>query len=217
MKNLPPLILASTSPRRSELLRGLGVEFRVVPSDAQEIHNEELTARELSQINAYRKARAVAKRFPDALVLAADTLVYMDAMPFGKPANLAEARRMLGRLQGKTHEVVTGVCLTQLRNHRQKMFFESTEVTLHALGTDEIRNYLMRINPLDKAGSYAIQEHGGLIVREISGSFSNVVGLPMERLTAELEDWSLAAWRVNATTRAKGARSSLGPSQSNPS
>jgi septum formation protein len=215
--NLPPLILASNSPRRSELLRGLGVEFRVVPSDAREVHSEELTARELSQINAYRKARAVAKRFPDALVLAADTLVYLDAVPFGKPANLAEARGMLARLQGKTHEVVTGVCLTQLRNHRQKMFFESTEVTLHALGPEEIHNYLTRVNPLDKAGSYAIQEHGALIVREILGSFSNVVGLPMERLTAELEGWSPEPRRVTATIPARGARSSLGPSQNNPS
>jgi septum formation protein len=113
--------------------------------------------------------------------------------------------------------VVTGVCLTQLRNHRQKMFFETTEVTLHALGPEEILNYLTRINPLDKAGSYAIQEHGTMIVREISGSFSNVVGLPMERLTAELEDWSQAAARANSTARARGARSSLGPSRSNPS
>jgi septum formation protein len=215
--NLPPLILASNSPRRSELLRGLGLEFRVVPSDACEVHSEELTARELSQINAYRKARAVAKRFPDALVLAADTLVYLNATPFGKPANLAEARGMLAQLQGKTHEVVTGVCLTQLRNHRQKMFFVSTDVTLHALGPEEIQNYLTRINPLDKAGSYAIQEHGTMIVREISGSFSNVVGLPMERLTAELEGWAPEARPVRMTIPAKGPRSSLGPSQSNPS
>src|SRR5438034_6153334 len=92
--NLPRLILASASPRRAELLRKLGLRFRVVPSDAIEVRHEQLTARELSQLNAYRKARAVAKRIPDALVLGADTLVYFDTRLFGKPTNLDEAERM---------------------------------------------------------------------------------------------------------------------------
>jgi septum formation protein len=187
--NLPPLILASASPRRSELLQGLGVQFQVVPSDATEVHNEELTAGEISQVNAYRKARMVAKRFPDALVLGADTLVYLDTKLFGKPANGEDACRMLKQLQGQTHQVVTGVCLLRLRNHRQRVFAESTDVTFRPLETEEIRNYLALINPLDKAGGYAIQEHGAHIVREISGSFSNVVGLPVERLKQELLAW----------------------------
>src|SRR5438309_129145 len=165
--NLPPLILASASPRRSELLRGLAVEFQVVPSDATEIHNEELTAGEISQVNAYRKARAVAKKFPDALVLGADTLVYLETTLFGKPANTEHAYRMLKQLQGQTHQVVTGVCLMQLRSHRQRIFSDSTDVTFRALETEEIRNYLALIDPLDKAGGYAIQEHGAQIVREI--------------------------------------------------
>jgi len=180
--NLPPLILASSSPRRLELLAGLGVKFQTVPSDAPETHNEELTAREISQINAYRKSRAVAKKFPDALVLAADTLVYLDHTLFGKPKDAGEAFRMLQQLQGRTHQVVTGVCLTQLRTHRQKLFAESTDVTFRPLSAEEIQDYLRRIDPLDKAGAYAIQEHGALVVREISGSFSNVVGLPLGTL-----------------------------------
>jgi septum formation protein len=187
--NLPPVILASASPRRSELLRGLGLEFQVIPSDAKEVFNEQLTAQEISQINAYRKARAVAKKFPDTLVLGADTMVYLDAKLFGKPADREDAYRMLKQLQGRTHQVVTGVCLTQLRNHRQKIFAESTDVTFRPLDTEEIKNYLAQINPLDKAGAYAIQEHGAQIVQEISGSFSNVVGLPVERLKAELLAW----------------------------
>src|SRR5436190_13083043 len=115
--DLPPLILASASPRRNELLRQLGVEFRVIVSDAQEIHQGELTAREMSQVNAYRKARAVAKKFPDALVLGADTLVYLDTILFGKPGSLERAYEMLEQLQGKAHEVVTAICLLNLRQH----------------------------------------------------------------------------------------------------
>jgi septum formation protein len=187
--NLPPLILASNSPRRSELLRSLGLAFTVVPSDAAEIHTEQLTATEISQLNAYRKTRAVAKKFPDALVLGADTLVALDTILFGKPSNLEDAHRMLKQLQGRTHRVVTGVCLIHLRGHRQKLFAEATDVTFRPLGARQIREYLAQINPLDKAGAYAIQEGGDKIVETISGSFSNVVGLPVERLRAELELW----------------------------
>ena len=187
--NLPPFILASASPRRSELLRQLAVEFTVVPSDATEIHDDQLTAREISQINAYRKARAVAKKFPDALVLGADTLVYLGTTLFGKPANLEDAHRMLKQLAGRTHEVVTAICLLNLRQHRQKLFFESTAVTFRPLNAAQIRRYLSRVNPLDKAGAYAIQEAGDLIVEKISGSYTNVVGLPVEKLREELNAW----------------------------
>ncbi|MEI9865445.1 MAG: Maf family protein [Limisphaerales bacterium] len=109
--NLPPFILASTSPRRAELLRQLPVKFRVVPSDAEESSHEHLSPLELCQLNAHHKARAVAKKIPDALVLGADTLVFLDGEILGKPRNLADARRMLKKLQGRTHQVVTGVCL----------------------------------------------------------------------------------------------------------
>jgi septum formation protein len=187
--NLPPLILASASPRRAELLRGMGLEIHALPSDAPEAHNEQLTAREISQVNAYRKARAIAKKFPDSLVLGADTLVYLDTQLFGKPSSLVDAEEMLARLQGRTHQVVTGVCLIFLRNHRQKIFAETTSVTFRPLTVTEIRSYLAKVNPLDKAGAYAIQEQGDIIVQEIFGSYSNVVGLPVERLRAEFEAW----------------------------
>jgi septum formation protein len=187
--DLPPLILASASPRRNELLRQLGVEFRVIVSDAQEIHQGELTAREMSQINAYRKARAVAKKFPDALVLGADTLVCLDTILFGKPGSLERAYEMLEQLQGKAHEVVTAICLLNLRQHRQKIFTETTTVTFRPLNAVEIRRYLTKVNPLDKAGAYAIQENGDLLVEKISGSYTNVVGLPVERLQEELRHW----------------------------
>jgi septum formation protein len=184
-----PLILASASPRRLELLRQLGVDFRVVPSDASEIHSDQLTAREASQINAYRKARAVAKRYPDALVLGADTMVYLETALFGKPGSLEQAYEMLQRLQGRTHQVVTSICLLNLRNHRQSIFTDTTDVTFRPLDAVQIRRYLTQVNPLDKAGAYAIQENGDLIVEKISGSYTNVVGLPVERLREELARW----------------------------
>ena len=187
--HLPKVILASVSPRRRELLRSLEIDFEVAPSDAEEAHHEPLTVREISQLNAYRKARAVAKKHPDALVLGADTLVHLDGRLLGKPANAGEAAEMLSYLQGKTHEVVTGVCLLQLREHRQRLFAETTFVTFHPMTAAEIERYLFLVNTLDKAGAYAIQEQGELIVREIAGSFSNVVGLPVERLRAELARW----------------------------
>ncbi|MGC3960596.1 MAG: Maf family protein [Verrucomicrobiota bacterium] len=190
MKSLP-IILASASPRRQELLQQLVPDFEVVPSDAPEVHDEQLTAWEMAQVNAYRKARVVAKKFPDCLVLGADTLVYLDrdTKLFGKPTDRTDAARMLRELQGRVHAVITGVCLLHLRNHRQQVFAEWTDVRFHPLSAKQIEDYLALMNPLDKAGAYAIQEHGERIVAEISGSYSNVVGLPMERLRTELHAW----------------------------
>ena len=190
---LPPLILASASPRRAELLKLLPVKFRVLPGHADEVAHEHLTPLEVCQLNAHRKARAVAKQIPDALILAADTLVFLDNEILGKPRNLAEARRMLARLQGRHHQVVTGVCLMHLRRHRERIFAVSTDVLFHPLTARQIRDYLAAIQPLDKAGAYAVQDSGEKIISEISGSFSNVVGLPVERLREELHQWSRPA------------------------
>ncbi len=188
---IPPIILATASPRRVELLRQIIPKFEVMPSDAPEVHDEQLTAWEMAQVNAYRKARIIAKKSPDALVLGADTMVYLDRETklFGKPSDRKDAARMLSDLQGKTHAVITGVCLLHLRTHRQRVFADWTDVRFHPLTSKQIQEYLALMNPLDKAGAYAIQEHGELIVAEISGSYSNVVGLPVERLRAELEAW----------------------------
>ncbi len=190
---LPPLILASASPRRAELLKLLTADFRILPGHADEVAHDHLTPLEVCQLNAHRKARAVAKKIPDAIVLGADTLVFLENEILGKPRSRAEARRMLARLQGRTHQVVTGVCLMHLRSHHERIFAESTDVLFHPLTDRQIRHYLNQINPLDKAGAYAIQERGELIIAEISGSFSNVVGLPVEKLRAELAGWPQAA------------------------
>jgi septum formation protein len=186
---LPLLILASASPRRASLLKQLDLDFQVVPSDAREIFDEQLSPLELCQLNAHRKARVIAKKHPDALVLGADTLVFLTNEIMGKPADLTDARRMLNRLQGQTHQVVTGVSLIHLRARRERTFAASTDVTFHPLTAEQINVYLSKMNPLDKAGAYAIQEHGDTIVSEISGSFSNVVGLPIEMLKEEIQVW----------------------------
>jgi len=187
--NFPPLLLASASPRRAELLRELGVAFTILRSDVPEVAPEHLSPAETAQINAYRKARAVAKRHPDAVVLGADTVVGLGVEQFAKPTDLADAERMLARLQGRTHQVVTGVCLLRQRPYRQRLFVVGTAVTFRRLHAGQIRRYLERIHPYDKAGGYGIQEEGELIVKSINGSFSNVVGLPLERLQEELKQW----------------------------
>ena len=205
---LPPIILASASPRRAELLRQLGIEFKVMPAEASEILHEQLTAGEAAQLNAYRKARSVAKKYPDALVIGADTLVYIDTVLFGKPANLEAAYLMLERLQGRTHQVVTAVCLLNLRNHRQRIFADTTTVTFKPLDAVKIRRYLGKVDPLDKAGAYAIQEQGDMVVEKFSGSFSNVVGLPLERLRTELKAWAGTGepWNSILAVIAEGSR-----------
>ncbi len=169
----------------------MGIEFKVVASNAHEVHHEQLTAREIAQLNAYRKARSLAKRYPDALVIGADTLVCLGSVTYGKPASLENAYEMLEQLQGRTHQVVTAVCLLCLRHHRQKLFIESTDVTFRPLDAVKIRRYLTRVNPMDKAGAYGIQEEGDLIVEKVKGSYTNVVGLPLERLQDELALWSI--------------------------
>lgn len=187
----PRLILASASPRRAELLRHAGFEFQVVPVSVPELEWDQLTPAELCQLNAHRKARAVAKQHPDAIVLGADTLVFLDREILAKPASWEEAVRMLQRLSGQTHQVITGVSLLHLRAHRETLFAVSTDVRFRRLGDQQIERYLKVVHPFDKAGGYAIQEHGEWIVEELAGSLTNVVGLPLERVEIELARFGL--------------------------
>jgi septum formation protein len=179
------LILASASPRRAELLRQLGLDFQVMPSHIPEVEGGALSAGEVAQINAYRKARAISKKHPDVVTLGVDTVVVMESQIFGKPATMSEAEQMLLTLQGRRHQVVTGVCLIYLRGRRRRVFYEQTDVTFRPLTLQQIRHYLSQTNPLDKAGGYGIQDRGDVLVEAISGSFTNVMGLPLERFEAE--------------------------------
>jgi septum formation protein len=182
----PPLILASASPRRADLLRQCGLKFQIAATGVSEIEEKHLSAGETARINAWRKARAAATQHPGAVVLAVDTVVALGATLFGKPSTLKEAEQMLLTLQSKTHRVVTGVCLLHLRARRHRIFTEETAVTFRPLTRAQIRRYHAMVNPLDKAGAYGIQEKGEMLVEAISGSFTNVIGLPLAHLAAEL-------------------------------
>jgi len=179
-----PLVLASASPRRRDLLREYRYTFEVVPADVEEINLG--TPHETVLGNAQRKALAIARLRPDALVLGVDTEVWFGGRVFGKPADLDDAFRMLRELNGKTHEVYSGVCLTWNGGERDHGFVEITRVHFHSRTDAELRAYLARISPLDKAGAYAAQDDHGEMVAQVEGSFSNVIGLPMEALAREL-------------------------------
>ncbi|MEM7012498.1 MAG: Maf family protein [Verrucomicrobiota bacterium] len=183
------LVLASGSPRRKDLLNEAGIAFEVQPAAVDENEDWSLGIDELVSCNARLKCEAVADLRPDELVLGADTLVALDGRPLGKPADMEHAFQMLKTLVGNTHVVCTGVCLTHREAHRQVEFIERTFVTFRVLTDAQIHEYLGLINPLDKAGSYAAQDHGEFIIEKTEGSWTNVVGLPMEQLTKVLESF----------------------------
>jgi septum formation protein len=180
-----PIVLASSSPRRRELLEKAGLDFEVAVSPAEEIHDASMKPHVLCELNATLKAAAVAATRPDATVIGSDTLVFIDDLPLGKPADLEDAKAMLRRLSGRTHQVCTGVCVIYPGGGKN-IFHDVTEVDFHPLDDDLIDSYFARVNPLDKAGSYGIQEHGDMIVYGIRGSFENVMGLPVEKVIAAL-------------------------------
>ncbi len=184
--NTPDLILASASPRRSQLLREMGLTFQIVPSLAEEVETG-ASPEKVAGDNARRKAEAVAGRHPHQLVMGADTVVALGTELFAKPVDFADAARMLGRLQGRMHEVFTGVCLVHREYDMHVSFMERSRVWMKPLDQQAIETYLRRIEPMDKAGAYAAQDYGETIIERIEGSFHNVMGLPTERLAATLQ------------------------------
>lgn len=184
-ENRISFILASGSPRRQQLLRELGYTFRVVPSGVEETHPEGMARPEVPEALARRKAEAVAAEHPEALVIAADTIVLLDGHIIEKPLGPAEATQMLQTLSGRPHTVISGVCLAL--GKRQHSFSEWTEVYFRPLSNDDIAHYVHTTQPFDKAGAYGIQDWIGLVgVHRIEGCYYNVMGLPASRLVAEL-------------------------------
>ncbi|MEO6846415.1 MAG: Maf family protein [Chthoniobacterales bacterium] len=179
------LILASQSPRRRELLQAAGYSF-VCHSPEVDEFTEAATAAELVALNAKHKAMEVAAKFPDCIVLGADTLVVFEKKIFGKPTDRADAFRMLRQLSGVTHEVLTGVYVTHCDEKKSCQFEERSYVKFRDLRDSDIESYIDTIHPLDKAGAYAAQEDNGRIIECIEGSLTNVIGLPMERLKTTL-------------------------------
>jgi septum formation protein len=187
------LVLASCSPRRATLLVEAGFEFETVSPRAGEKLDVDLTLRELTLWNAIRKGMSVAQIHPDKVILAADTLVALDNQIIGKPADRGEAARILQRLSGRTHEVCSAVFIYQQTTGRSAAFHEFSHVRFQRLSSRAIQNYFAKVDPLDKAGAYAAQGCGAEIIEKIDGSYTNVVGLPMERTVSTLAEFGVSA------------------------
>ncbi len=184
------VILASKSPRRRELLKRVIPQFETVYPKCREYHFKKWTPNKNAEENALRKALRVGLRHKNSLIIGSDTIVVYKNKILGKPKTMKEAEEMLSLLSGKIHEVITGVALIlkdrTIKKYGARIFHVTTKVKMKKLTAEEIRKYFLKVNPLDKAGAYAIQE-GPKIVERIWGSYTNVVGLPIERLKRELK------------------------------
>ena len=181
------IILASQSPRRQELLRGLNIPFEVQTIDVEEDYPAELFAEEIPCYLAEKKANAYSLS-ENTMLITADTIVWLENRVLGKPRDREEAVKMLNKLSGKTHEVITGVCITT--KMKRKTFFAVSCVRFAKFTQEEIEFYVEKYRPYDKAGAYGVQEWIGYIgVEHIEGSFYNIMGLPTQRLYAELKNW----------------------------
>lgn len=194
MSEAPALILASRSPRRAAILEMLGLDFQVEAPRIRESVLPEESPREHVRRLATEKARAVAEDWPDALILAGDTVVVLEDEILGKPADAREAEGMLLRLSGRSHRVLTAQALAGSdRGVRTRL--DSAEVTFRGLAADEVKAYVATGEPLDKAGAYGIQERGAVLVASVSGDYYAVVGLSVVGLVALLEE---AGWRYRS-------------------
>ncbi|MCL5666247.1 MAG: Maf family protein [Patescibacteria group bacterium] len=176
------IILASTSPRRRELLKHLGIKFQVADSGYEEVHHKHFKPQDLVKFLAEGKARSTARRYPKAVIIAADTSVYFKGKAYGKPKNLAQARSMLKGFSGKTHQVYTGLCVLDAKTGKTTVRAVKTLVTFRKLNSKGLKTYLMTGEPMGKAGAYAIQGLGAGLIEKVSGDYNNVVGLPLTLL-----------------------------------
>jgi septum formation protein len=185
-RETPQIILASASPRRIELLQALKLKVKVIPSAIEEAEHEDGPPGELVEHNALAKAEDVASRYAQGLVLGADTIVWLEGRAFGKPADIEDAKRMLAELAGKTHQVYSGIAIVRIEDKLRQTAHAVTDVTFRALSDEQISRYFEMVDPLDKAGAYAIQGAGGIIIEKICGCYYNVVGLPLTLLDSML-------------------------------
>ncbi|KUK31362.1 MAG: Maf-like protein [Thermoanaerobacterales bacterium 50_218] len=188
---MPRIILASSSPRRIELLKQLGISFQVVPSGIPEVCDSGCSAADVALQQAKAKAEAVAEKHPQEIVIAADTVVCCDREVLGKPRDWEDAARMLRKLSGKVHEVHTGLVLWQKSSQQRAEDVVTTRVYFRNLEEREIFGYLATGEPFDKAGGYGIQGYGALLVEKIEGCYYNVVGLPLARLGEMLKGFGV--------------------------
>lgn len=179
------IILASSSPRRQELLKLIIEEFKILSSDIEEITPEGMAPEKSPEYLAIKKAEEIAKNHPDILVIGCDTSVILDDHILGKPVDRNDAFRMLEILSGRTHQVITGCCL-HLKGQCIS-FSEKTEVEFYPLSKEEINVYIETREPYDKAGAYGIQGKGAVLVKGINGDYYNVMGLPVAKLKREIQ------------------------------
>lgn len=183
------IVLASSSPRRREILGKFIADFEVKSSDIEEFIREGESPIATVMSNAYRKAEDIARRELDGIVIGADTVVYMDKV-LGKPSSLCEAKEMLKSLSGRTHQVITGIVLIDVLSKSVVSDYDITEVKFKEIDDHIIERYLDIEEYVDKAGSYAIQERGEILVDYIRGSYSNVVGLPISKLEKNMNHFN---------------------------
>ena len=188
-----PIILASQSPRRKELMAMLPVTFEVRAKEIEEKMDEQLTAKENVQSLATQKAEIIAKENPMSTVIGCDTIVVFEGEIFGKPRDEADAKKMLSKLSGKTHFVYTGVSILNKEKHIEECFAVSSKVTMKVLSEEEIMWYIQTKEPLDKAGSYGIQGQAALFIEKIEGDYFNIVGLPIHALYERLSALGMIA------------------------
>lgn len=182
---LPKIILASESPRRKEILTRLGIVFSVHKPSVHEI-SEYCCPSLVPVINACLKAESVALRFPNHTVIGADTVIEFEGRVLGKPESVSDAVEMLISMSGKKHLAVTAVCIRKIEDDIKCIFSDSTEVEFRNFSASTVKEYVGRVNTLDKAGAYAVQEYGDMLIRNINGSYDNVIGLPSEKLVLAL-------------------------------
>lgn len=179
VKDGDSIVLASESTRRVDILRTLGISFSIIPPDIDETKRKEETPQEFVNRIAFEKASKVGKHFPDKWVIAADTIVVLKGKVLGKPKNERDAFNMLRSLSGKWHKVITGYCVVNLLKNIVYRDIVETKVFVRDMTDEEIHRYIKTSEPMGKAGSYAVQGKGGYMVKEIKGSYTNVVGLPI--------------------------------------
>ncbi len=190
MKLIKQLVLASQSPRRIHLLRQLGIDAEVAPSRVDEVFRTNETPEANVMRLALDKARDVAGRYTDAIVVGADTTVVLGSLLLAKPSGAAEAKQMLGMLSGRTHTVFTGIALVDRPSGKFVVDCAATQVTFREITEDEIDEYVAGGSPFDKAGAYGIQDdYGAVFVTRIDGCFYNVVGFPLSRFYSRLKEF----------------------------
>ncbi len=188
------IILASSSPRRKELLEKIGLKFEVEPGDCAEIVDTDLEPHEMVRKLSLEKAEAVARKHRNVVVIAADTVVLIDGKILGKPKSPTEAKKMLRALSGKSHVVITGFTIIDTAKKRVLSKAVETKVYIRELNPEEIDAYVKSGEPLDKAGAYGIQGLGSVLVEKIEGDYFNVVGLPLRALSEGLKEFGIDFW-----------------------